>query len=53
MNPATGAHGLAEVVEVKNGCVRIAYKFRTGRKQDVQVVTIRRCPVEGRWKLSP
>lgn len=53
MNPATGAYGLAEVVEVQNGCVRIAYKFRIRGKQNVQVVTVRRCPVEGRWRLSP
>jgi hypothetical protein len=53
MNPATDAHGMAEVIEVRDGCVRIAHKFHARGKRGVQVVTIRRCPVEGRWRLSP
>ena len=51
-NPETDAHGLAEVLEVADNCVRIAYKFRTTKQPDLRVVSIRRCLVDGKWLLA-
>lgn len=51
-NADTGAHGLAEIMEVDGNCVRIAYRFITTRRQDIQTIQIRRCLQDGRWVLS-
>lgn len=51
-NPETGAHGLAEIVEVDGSCIRIAYRFKTERNRALQTFEIRRCVQNGEWVLS-
>ena len=51
-NPATGAHGLAEIVAVDGNCVGTAYRFKTTRNRSMQTIEIRRCLQNGEWVLS-
>lgn len=52
-NPATGAHGLVEVITVSGDCVTLAYKFRTTRRPAIQTVETRRCLTDSGWVLTP
>lgn len=51
-NPETDAYGMAEISEVEGDCIRIAYRFKTTRRDGLQTVEIRRCLVDGNWVLS-
>lgn len=51
-NLNTGAHGLAEITEVDDSCVRIAYRFITTRRDTLQTIEVRRCLQDGQWLLA-
>ena len=51
-NPEPGAYGLAEIFEVEDNCVRIAYRFRVGGQTETHTRTTRRCLQGNEWVLA-